>query len=107
MAKYTGLVGFGVSSETSPGVWIKTITEKRYNGDVISNRQRWSSNSSINESLTLNKSISIMSNSYLIENLPYILYVTYAGNKWKVTSVDLQHPRVILEIGGAYNENEN
>lgn len=48
-----------------------------------------------------------MSNSYLIENLPYILYVTYAGNKWKVTSVDLQHPRVILEIGGVYNENEN
>ena len=35
MAKYYGAIGYSETTETAPGVWEETITERNYYGDVI------------------------------------------------------------------------
>ena len=39
-----------------------------------------------------------------MENYSQIRYVEYLGAKWRVTKVEVRHPRLVLSIGGVYNE---
>jgi hypothetical protein len=32
--------------------------------------------------------------------------VEYMGTKWKVSNVEVKYPRLILSLGGVYNENK-
>ena len=41
MAKYYGKIGYGVTTETVPGVWTDGITEKDAYGDVIRNTRNF------------------------------------------------------------------
>ena len=41
MAKFSGVIGYAIQSETAPGVWEDQIVEKSYRGDFIFNQQRW------------------------------------------------------------------
>ena len=31
-------------------------------------------------------------------------YVEFMGAKWKISSVEVQYPRLILTVGGVYND---
>lgn len=104
MAKYHGMIGFAIQNEQSPGVFVDQVVEREYFGDVINvsfgNQQ---SSLGVNDDLRLNDRISIVSNTFAIENLAFMRYVTYMGVKWKITNVEPQYPRLILSIGGVYN----
>lgn len=104
MAKFYGSVGYAVFDETSPGVFEEVITEKNYRGDIeqvpmIKNQPT----ENLNDDITLNNKISIVTDLFADEHLYAIRYVVYGGSKWKVTSVELRRPRIILSIGGVYN----
>ena len=104
MAKFYGSVGYAVFDETSPGVFEEVITEKKYRGDIeqvpmIKNQPT----ENLNDDITLNNKISIVTDLFADEHLYAIRYVVYGGSKWKVTSVELRRPRIILSIGGVYN----
>lgn len=58
---------------------------------------------SINDNITLNNSISIIADAYAYENFFAIQYVKVMGTAWKVTSVEVQRPRLILTLGGVWN----
>lgn len=103
MAKFYGLIGYGVSSETSPGVWKDTIVERNYFGDVLQNYKKISQGVSINDDIEVNNKLSIISDPFAMQHFHTILYVKWMGTAWKVTSVDVQYPRLILSIGGVYN----
>jgi len=104
MAKYCGIVGFMETVETSPGVWTEQITERKYYGDLVRNRKRFENVASqINENLNIQNEFSIVSDPYANQNFHQIRYVEYMGTKWKVTSVDVQFPRLTLSVGGVYN----
>lgn len=103
MAKFYGKVGFGVTRESAPGVWTTQIEEVSYSGDVTQNARRWQQGAHLNDDLTLNMTISIIANDYAMTNLGAVKYVIFKGVKWKVTAVDIEHPRIILTIGGVYN----
>lgn len=104
MAKYHGMIGFAIQNEQSPGVFVDQVVEREYFGDVINtsfgNQQ---SSLGVNDDLRLNDRISIVSNTFAIENLAFMRYVTYMGVKWKITNIEPQYPRLILSIGGVYN----
>ena len=106
MAKYYGSVGFAetVESENSPGDWISTITERKYYGEVIRRKRSWNSNSNLNDDITLSNEISILADPFAYQNLGEIRYVVWHGTKWRVTSIDVAHPRINLSIGGVYND---
>lgn len=103
MSKWCGKVGYAVTSEVEPGLWEPTITEHRYYGDVISNRVKRQQSGDINDNLNLSVSISIVADPFANQNCSDIIYVEYMGNKWKVTDIEPQFPRLILTVGGVYN----
>jgi hypothetical protein len=103
MAKFHGRVGFGESSEVSPGVHADTIVEYTYYGDIIQNRRTLRQDEGLNKDLSVGNSISIVANAYARGNFFAIRYVEWAGELWNVTDVEVQLPRLILQLGEVYN----
>ena len=104
MAKYCGVVGFAVTKETSPGIWMDQITERTYSGDLVRNSSKWvTSSDSTNDNLNINNQISIIADPFAYQNFHTMKYVEFMGTKWKITSVEPQYPRLILSVGGVYN----
>lgn len=104
MAKYYGKVGYVVTVETKPGVWSDQVEERSYTGDLLRNSAMWSTNpDSTNDEFNISNQISIVSDTYAMQNFQFIKYLEFMGAKWKVTNVQVQFPRLILTIGGLYN----
>lgn len=107
MAKWYGKVGYEETSEVEPYVWEPSITEREYAGEVYRNHRRLEGSQNINDSINVNMEISIVADPYAYQNFHAIRYVSYMNQLWKVTSVEVQYPRLILSIGGIYNEEHN
>lgn len=103
MAKFYGPIGYGISSETSPGVWTDEIVERNYRGDVIYNHRKISQGESINDNVDVSNHISIVSDPFAMQHFHTIKYIKWMGTAWKVTTIEVQYPRLILYIGGVYN----
>ena len=102
--KYYGAIGFKVYKETEPGVCDPDIMEVNYAGDVnrLTRRQEAQSES-INDTNNVSEEISIVADPFAYQNFSSIEYITWLGQKWTVSSVAVQPPRLILQIGGVYN----
>ena len=103
MAKYFGKIGYALTTETSPSVWTEEIVEKEYYGDVLQHTRRYQNSGYVNDNVTINNRISIVADPFAYSNLGFIRYLTWMGTKWKVDSVDVEYPRLILSLGGVYN----
>lgn len=104
MAKFNGIVGFGTSVEKRPGVWVDDITERSYQGDIERNtRQLKETGESLNNDLTVSNNISIVADAFGRDHFFAIRFVEWAGVCWTVNNVEVQHPRLILSLGGVYN----
>lgn len=102
--KFSGKVGFWIKDiEKSPGMWEPEITERQYTGTVLENIRRFQNESKQNGDLALDNQISILSDLYARDNWMSIKYVEWNGVRWKVSSVHLSYPRIILQLGGVYN----
>ena len=106
MAKFHGRIGFVQTAETSQGVWEETIVWRSYYGDFIRNARRWQNGERLNDNLTVSNQISIIADSYAIVNLGVIRCIELGDSKWKVTDISIEHPRLVLTIGGLYHGNE-
>lgn len=104
MAKFYGEIGFAISKETAPGVCTDTIERRFYYGEVISRRIRTTNGTSINDNVNASDEISIVSDPFANEHYFAMKYVTYMGVKWKVENISVQFPRLVLSLGGMYNE---
>lgn len=105
MAKWYGNIGFADTVETEPGVWENEIITRPYFGDLISNRWMRQPSGNVNDDINMSNRISILADPYAMNHCSTMTYVEVMGAKWKVTSVDAsQYPRLILDIGGLYNE---
>lgn len=105
MAKFYGTIGYAMTNEKKPGVWVEKIVEREYYGDLIRNTRKLQNSSQVNDDIDISNEISIISDPFANENFYAMRYVTFMGAKWKVTSVEVQYPRLILTVGGVYNEN--
>lgn len=103
MAKFYGTIGYAVTEETRPGVWVEKITERNYSGDVIRDTRRYNPGEGLNDDLTINNQLSIVADPFAEQNLFSMRYVNWMGACWKVTNVEVRRPRLILTIGGVYN----
>lgn len=103
MAKFSGVVGYGSSTETAPGVFVDTIIEKNYYGDVINNVRNLQDGDGLNPNITVNNSISVVADAYMNANYFAIRYIRWNGVLWTVTTVDVKRPRLILSLGEVYN----
>lgn len=101
--KFYGKIGFGETVEKDDGIWVDTIIEKDYYGDVLKNVKRAEDAAKVNDDISLSNQLSIVSDPYLMNHFHAIKYVTMFGTNWKVTSVEVQFPRLLLTLGGVYN----
>lgn len=103
MAKYHGKIGFVTFKERVPGVDVEVAEEREYFGDVIRHSKRWEQTQQVNPNLNISNQISIVADAYARNNLFAIRYISWMGSNWEVTTAEVQHPRLILTIGGVYN----
>lgn len=105
MAKFYGNVGYAITKETSPGVWKPSIVERMYSGDLVRNTTRkLESSGEVNDNITISNDISIVADQFAIENFGSMIYAEFMGTKWKISSVEVQYPRLLLSLGGVCNE---
>lgn len=103
MAKFYGVIGFIETVKTDPGVYTEKSIERRYKGTVVRNSRRWDpSSDSTNSNLNINNSIIIIADDFAINHSAYIRYVEWMGAYWEVKSIDIDRPRLTLELGGVY-----
>ena len=107
MAKFYGKVGYVEVVETSYQVYKSVEYERSYYGDVTRVSRRLDAGSKINDDITLSNLISIVADAYAFDHIFALRYVWWMGNRWKVTNVEVQRPRLVLTLGGLYNGNEN
>lgn len=108
MARFHGVVGYGIPREIPPnsGKWKDEVKEFTYTGDVIRNtRNLVEAADKVNSDISLGNSISIVADQHAIEHFAFIKYVRWMGVTWTVTQVEVRAPRLILTIGGVYNGN--
>lgn len=103
MAKFCGKVGYGQLVETTPGVWEDVVEERTYFGDVLRNTRRLVTGEKINNDISVGNSIRIVADAYANLHFFAIRYVEWAGVLWTVTDVEVQRPRLILQLGEVHN----
>lgn len=104
MAKFFGKIGYAITEETAPGVWTENIITREYQGDVTRNTRRLDSpNETLNDNINISNEISIVADPFAYNNFHSMRWIEWFGTKWKVTSVSVQYPRLVLMIGGVYN----
>lgn len=105
MARFYGAVGYveDVEREESPSVVVEKPIERFYKGDLLKNYRSIKSSDELNDDVVISNQISIVSDPYAISHIFAMRYVKWMGTAWKVTNVDVQHPRLILTLGGVYN----
>lgn len=104
MAKFYGNVGYASETvEVSPGVWDDVPVVFPYYGDVIRNSRRFEDGQKYNGDISVGNSISIVSDAYAREHFFAIRYVMWQGVPWIVEDVTVEHPRLVLRLGGKYD----
>lgn len=108
MTKYHGKIGFVKFVEKTPGVWVEDPIEKDYKGDVTRNFRRWDKSSNgINPNLNVTNTITIIADDFILNNSHFIRYAEFMGSYWEINSIELDRPRLILELGGVYHKQED
>ena len=105
MARFYGEVGYGEAVETpsDSGVWVDTINEMPYFGDVIRDTRKLEPGENLNPDINVGNSISIVADDYAINHFFKIKYVRWSGTLWTVSNVEVKSPRLILSLGRVYN----
>lgn len=107
MAKWYGKIGYAETVETEPGIWEEQITERPYYGDIVRNTRRLQTSNNVNDNVNVSNEISIVADPYANQNFHAMRYVEFMGAKWKIETVEVQYPRLVLSIGGVYNATES
>lgn len=104
MAKFYGAIGYALTVETEPGIWEEVITERNYYGELNRNSRNLQTSGNVNDNVNISNEISILADPYANEHIYSMRYVEFMGAKWKVNSVEVKYPRLILSVGGLYTD---
>lgn len=108
--KYSGNAGFRITDvEVEPDVFEPQLVVKKVRGDVVTSRYRHDQNGdqSTIDNIRITNQISLVADQFFMKHISNLLYLEYQGVKWKVENFTIRPPRVILDLGGVYNEQKN
>lgn len=105
MAKYFGNIGFvkSVEDPDKPGFWRETVETRPYYGDVLTHQFKNTTPTYINGEITLSNSFSIVADEYANANFGYMKFIEYKGTAWSISNIEVEYPRLIINVGGVYN----
>lgn len=105
MAKWFGKIGYATTVQTAPSVWKPKIEEHSYYGDIIRNNSNRNGNTdTTNDDLTFDAQVSIVADQFAHQHFASMKWIELYGVKWKVTKIEPRPPRLILTVGGLFNE---
>lgn len=105
--KWYGQLGYRDYVEVEPGIWEEVITEVNKYGDVLRNYSSNQQGAKINDDISVSNQISIIADPELLKSFHKIIYITFGGAKWRVSTVDAsQYPRLIVTLGSLYIEED-
>lgn len=106
--KFSGKAGFRIDDvETEHGVYEPIVVVKAIKGSVVINHyQHQNSDKSTIDNVRITNQLSIVANQFLNEHISNLMYIEFQGVKWKVESFDIRPPRVVVSLGGVYNEQQ-
>lgn len=105
MARFCGRIGYSPEQvETSPGVYEDRINERTYYGDVTRGVRKLEGSDTVNMNVRVDNTISILADAYAYDHFFDMKYVWWMGTRWTITDVKVQRPRLILTLGGMYND---
>ena len=102
--KYYGAVGFSETAKTGLDIWETRIVERMYAGDISRVSTGWKTSEHLNDELSVSMEISFIGDVHALENYSSIRYAVWRGTKWRVTDIAEAFPRIILTLGGEYND---
>lgn len=109
MAKFHGIIGYVETVETEPGIWEEQIVERPYYGDLVNQYVKHEPSGEINDNINISNSISVIADPYATEHFLAMTYVKFQlprlGGVWKISSAEVDYPRIVLSVGGVYNGN--
>lgn len=104
MARFFGQVGYVTQVETVPGVWQNLEKVRKMKGDIIRQNSNNRGSSQLHDDVVLNHRISLIGDAYCFDNYFNLKWVKMDTKKWKVVGVEIQRPRIIVSLGGLWNE---
>lgn len=105
MARFYGAIGYveDTEKEDSPSVIVEKPIEHFYKGDLLKNYRTLEKSEELNDDVRISNQIKIVADPYALSHFFAMRYVKWMGCAWKVVSVDVQPPSLILTLGGVYN----
>ena len=104
MARFHDRVGFLISQDNQlTGIATSQPVERSYFGRVIEHTRRWDQSDHVNDDLSVSNQIAITANDYAFRYMSSIAYVRWMGGYWKVASIRIKAPEIILTLGGVWN----
>lgn len=105
MARFYGSIGFAVMEETRPGIYEEVYKERLYKGDVVRRSRRWEATDTLNDDLSINNDISIISDTFAKANFGVMRYVHWMNQYFEIVSatIDVERHRINLSLGGIFN----
>lgn len=103
MARTRAIVGYRESVLLAPGSYGEKIVERPLRGTVEKLSQKMEMGEKVNNDLSINNTLSLVADAYAREHFAAIVYVAWMGSLWTVSSVKVERPRLILQMGGIYN----
>lgn len=98
--KFYGKLGYAITYEKNPGVWMESFLEIEAYGDFIQNTYGLKGSNKVNDDVNALYIISVVVDSYAIDNLQFLKYVYYKNVTWKVHRAKLEYPRLIITLTG-------
>lgn len=102
MGRFYGVVGFADTVEATPGIAEDVIIEKKFRGDVLRDGVRLVEGDHIHPDPALGNSISIVASKYAFANLKNMRYIQFENELWKISSLEVKKPRLIIGMGDVY-----
>ena len=103
MAKFYGMIGFGTTVETRPGVYESVIVERPYYGDVKQALRRYNERETVLGDITIGNRISIMADAYAVGHIFEMKYLVWQGVRWTVGTAEVKVPRIEISLREVYN----
>lgn len=103
MVRWTGIIGFSITKENAPGIYVEDVVERKYCGEITRDYRKNQGTDKVNTDINISNQISVVSDGYIFNNLSRMLYICFAGEKWRIESVEINDPpRITISLGGLY-----
>lgn len=102
--RVSGVIGYGEQTKIRPGVVDDVITERKFRADVVRPPASGPEEAGkVNDDLKVNVTLSVVATAYHSAHVHAIRYISWKGQLWKVSNVEVNHPRLIMRLGGLYH----